>query len=145
MFFSEKLVNALMLDLNNFVIDPYCDGKYNYFGLDKVILKAANEASITCHVNSVLDSQLLSAAAFPNPNDFWLDKLDQCVAYKIIGYFGDMKLLENYSPICVVKENLKNLNSLLEFELYKKQRNWTLLFRPYTCFEMICLFFPCTS
>lgn len=108
-----------MQDLKNFVIDPYCDDVFNYFGLSKLISTTSNESLLTCHIKTILNTQLSSSTE----NSFWIDELNQCQIYKSIGNFGDLKFLQNHNPICVVKENFKSLSILLELELYKKTKS----------------------
>lgn len=115
-----------MAKQQSFVIDTYCEKKYSYFGLDKLIIKAAQEPSLTLYlslstlVQGLLNAHLLTSASY----DCYIEKLEQCDRYKLIGNFGKMKFLQtgasNGDGPSVVKESFKTLNVVLEVELFKK-------------------------
>lgn len=116
------------MDSKNFVIDRHCEDTFNYFGLIKVIQLCHEMSFLSCHVKSILQNQLSSATE----NEFWIEKLEQSQTYKVIGKFGDMKVLPNQR---VCKENVKNLSVLLEVELYKKTKNTDPIVLPNYMFQ----------
>lgn len=117
--------------MNSFVIDRHCDDTYNYFDLIRIIESTPQEALLTCHIKSILNNELSSSI----DNDFWVEELDQCEFYTIIGNFGKLKVVNQNNQKCVVKENFKNLSVLLEVELYKKSQSTDPIVLPIYMFQ----------